>query len=76
MITQNSEVYNPTLHNLSSIITHVVIWKKDLCIGGIVAIRFTVLFPYFLLFWYPYILLHFEYFSIREASGVTVTAGK
>ena len=41
--------------------------EKDLCRGGCILhcyVRSSLLFPYFLPFWYPYILLHFQMFFI------------
>ena len=58
MIEHNSEVYNPPYRDLLPYI-HVQ-WKKicrDDCILHC-CVRSSLLFPYFLPFWYPYILLH------------------
>ena len=58
-----TEVYNPPTY-LFSLYTYM---EKDLCRG---VVYFTVLcdhpclFPYFMPFWYPYILLHFQMFFI------------
>ena len=63
MIAQNSEVYNPPTY-LFSLYTYM---EKDLCRG---VVYFTVLCDHpclvslLLLFWYPYILLHFQMFFI------------
>ena len=59
MIEHNSEVYNPPY--ISFFIVHVYM-EEDLCRGGCILhcyVRSSLLFPYFLPFWYPYILLHF-----------------
>ena len=63
MIAQNSEVYNPPTY-LFSLYTYM---EKDLCRG---IVYFTVLcdHPYLvsllLPFWYPYILLQFNFFLL------------
>ena len=61
MIEHNSEVYNHPY-----ILYMYNIWKK-ISVG--VMLYFTVMFdhpsfPYFLPFWYPYILLHFKCFLL------------
>ena len=64
MIEHNSEVYNHPY--ISFFIVHVYM-EKDLCRGGCILhcyVRSSLLFPYFLPFWYPYILLHFQMFFI------------
>ena len=43
------------------------IMEKDLCRGlytSLFCVIIPTLFPYFLRFWYPYILLHFKYFLL------------
>ena len=63
MITQNSEVYNPPTY-LFSLYTYM---EKDLCRGlytSLFCVIIPTLFPYFLRFWYPYILLHFKCFLL------------
>ena len=46
---------------------YTCIWK-EISVGGLYTSLFCAiiptLFPYFLLFWYPYILLHFQMFFI------------
>ena len=63
MITQNSE-YTIPLH----IFFHYTrIMEKDLCRGlytSLFCVIIPTLFPYFLRFWYPYILLHFKCFLL------------
>ena len=63
VIAQDGEVYIPPLH-LFFFITRV--YGKRSREGGLYTSLFCViiptLFPYFLLFWYPYILLHFPCF--------------
>ena len=64
MIEHNSEVYNPPY--ISFFIIHVYM-EEDLCRGGCILhcyVRSSLLFPYFLPFWYPYILLHFNVFLL------------
>ena len=64
MIEHNSEVYNHPY--ISFFIVHVYM-EEDLCRGGCILhcyVRSSLLFPYFLPFWYPYILLHFKMFFI------------
>ena len=59
MIEHNSEVYNPPY--ISFFIVHVYM-EEDLCRGDCILhcyVRSSLLFPYFLPFWYPYILIHF-----------------
>ena len=61
MITQNSEVYNPPTYLF--FIIHVL-WKK-ISVGGCILHCFVwSSLPCFLTFtfWYPYILLHFNFF--------------
>ena len=41
--------------------------EEDLCRGDCILhcyVRSSLLFPYFLPFWYPYILIHFECFIL------------
>ena len=59
MIEHNSEVY--THPYISFFIVHVYM-EEDLCRGDCILhcyVRSSLLFPYFLPFWYPYILIHF-----------------
>ena len=65
MIEHNSEVYNHPY--ISFFIVHSVYMEEDLCRGGCILhcyVRSSLLFPYFLPFWYPYILLHFKCFLL------------
>ena len=63
MITQNSEVYNPLQRSFS-----IYVYNEKRYVGGLYTSLFCViiptLFPYFLRFWYPYILLHFKCFLL------------
>ena len=64
MIEHNSEVYNHPY--ISFFIVHVYM-EEDLCRGDCILhcyVRSSLLFPYFLPFWYPYILLHFKCFLL------------
>ena len=64
MIEHNSEVYNHPY--ISFFIVHVYM-EEDLCRGDCILhcyVRSSLLFPYFLPFWYPYILIHFECFLL------------
>ena len=59
MIEHNSEVYNHPY--ISFFIVHVYM-EEDVCRGDCILhcyVRSSLLFPYLLPFWYPYILLHF-----------------
>ena len=75
MIAQNSEVYNPPTY-LFSLYTYM---EKDLCRGLYTSLFCAIipaLFPYFLPFWYHYILLHFQMFFITCVNMLHYTSGR